>query len=213
MMFPRFDFEQGMRMTKTLVMKWAAVLMVAAFGALCISVAAGCSPTSEDANEATSSSLPLYESSNSSSVVSVGSPFSSSKAAISIGTGDATASIVNATGMEIRGIAIKPHTDADFSDNQTFEHVSIPAGSEFSLSFAARGSSSLDVKLIMEGGSLIFIREIDLANLKDPAFCFENGIGYATYVDDSGHEVDNLAFAKEAEAQAAANERANEERR
>lgn len=116
-----------------------------------------------------------------------------------IGTGDTTISVANETGYDVVAIAIKPSSDSDYPADNTFTDVSFPNGSTVELSYTSSADGNYDVKLTTADDALIIIQGVRLGDLKDLAFCFDEGYGYYSYTDDTGETANTLQETKAAQ--------------
>lgn len=133
---------------------------------------------------------------------SAGSEAASQEAATQIGEGDTTVEVTNETGADVVELAVRPAGADDFDKANSFSGFRFAQGSTVELSFTAAGGEAplYDVMLIRSDNVTVMVRDIDLENLADLAFHYDNGIGYASYTDaSSGETTDNEEQATETE--------------
>lgn len=101
-----------------------------------------------------------------------------------IGTGDASVQVTNGTGYDIVAVRIKPTDANQFTEENSFEGFDFADGSTVELRFTETPKAqTYDIVLITSNDSKIGVRGVDLLHSKDLTFRFEEGIGFATFVD------------------------------
>lgn len=125
-----------------------------------------------------------------------------------IGVGSASVSVKNDTGLDFTTVSVKATADSSYADDHTFDNVNFANGDTKTLKFNPIGAAAAtangtttqhyDVRLTTADDSIAVITDIDLPNLKDIVFKYENGIGYITYTDAStGQSTNNQSTAIE----------------
>lgn len=117
---------------------------------------------------------------------------------------------VNDTGLDFTTVAVKASSADSYATENTYANVVWLNGDSTTLcqnpiaEASASGAGSYDIQLTTADGSLVVVKQLDLANISSMKIKFENGLGYALYtITGSTQEISSQQAAETAESQQA----------